>query len=151
MLSPEAFQAVTAPVDDALGLPNDCYTSAAFLQRENAELLPASWIGITFDDDVAEPGDLFPVQAAGGTMMTYELTKQLGRDVPLFFGGGIAVIGAFLIILFRRVSAMLLCVAVVVPATLATFGLASLFRLPFSAPVGAPSRNATCPEMIVAL
>ena len=65
MLSPEAFQAVTAPVDDALGLPNDCYTSAAFLQRENAELLAASWIGIAFDDDVAEPGDLFPVQAAG--------------------------------------------------------------------------------------
>ena len=76
----------------------------------------------------------FPIMAAGGTMMTYEFTKQLGRDVPLFFGGGLVVIGLFLVVLFRRVSPMLLCIAVVVPATLATFGLASLFRLPFSAP-----------------
>jgi len=76
----------------------------------------------------------FPIMAAGGTMMTYEFTKQLGRDVPLFFGGGLVVIGLFLIVLFRRISPMLLCIAVVVPATLSTFGLSSLLRLPFSAP-----------------
>lgn len=79
-------------------------------------------------------GPDFPVSAAGGTMMTYEFTKQLGHDVPIFFGGGLVVIGAVLILLFRRLSPMLLCVAVVVPATLSTFGLAAAFRIPFSAP-----------------
>ena len=40
-------------------------------------------------------GPDFPIRAAGGTMMTYELTKALGRDVPVFFGGGLVVIGLF--------------------------------------------------------
>lgn len=76
----------------------------------------------------------FPLLTAGGTMLTYELTKQLSVDVPRFFGGGLAVIALFLFVLFRRIAPIVLCVGVVVPATLATFGLASLFRLPFSAP-----------------
>jgi len=76
----------------------------------------------------------FPLLTAGGTMLTYELTKQLGVDVPRFFGGGLAVIGLFLFVLFRRIAPIFLCIGVVVPATLATFGLASVFRLPFSAP-----------------
>ena len=76
----------------------------------------------------------FPIRPAGGTMMTYEFTKQLGRDVPLFFGGGLVVIGLLLMLLFRRFSTALLCLAVVVPATAATFGLAAFFRIPFSAP-----------------
>ncbi|MEM9174295.1 MAG: efflux RND transporter permease subunit [Myxococcota bacterium] len=76
----------------------------------------------------------FPILTAGGTMLTYELTKQLGVDVPRFFGGGLLVIGVFLFVLFRRIAPILFCVGIVVPATLATFGLASLFRLPFSAP-----------------
>ncbi|MBB82968.1 MAG: hypothetical protein CL931_04065, partial [Deltaproteobacteria bacterium] len=79
-------------------------------------------------------GPDFPVMAAGGTMMTYEFTKQLGKDVPLFFGGGLVVIGLFLIVLFRRFSPVLLSFSVVVPATISTFGLASILRLPFSAP-----------------
>ncbi len=76
----------------------------------------------------------FPLLTAGGTMLTYELTKQLSVDVPRFFGGGLAVIALFLFVLFRRIAPIFLCVGVVVPATVATFGLASLFHLPFSAP-----------------
>jgi predicted RND superfamily exporter protein len=76
----------------------------------------------------------FPIQAAGGTMMVYEFTKALGRDVPLFFGGGLAVIGLFLALLFRRLAPIFLCFAVVIPATFATFGLAAFLRIPFSAP-----------------
>lgn len=79
-------------------------------------------------------GPDFPVTAAGGTMLTYELTKQLGVDVPRFFGGGLAVIALFLVVLFRRIAPVFLCVGTVVPATLATFGFASIFSIPFSAP-----------------
>jgi predicted RND superfamily exporter protein len=76
----------------------------------------------------------FPIRPAGGTMMTYEFTKQLGRDVPIFFGGGLVMIGLVLLLLFRRIAPVILCVAVVVPATLSTFGLAAAFKLAFSAP-----------------
>jgi len=96
---------------------------------ENAEVIEAVHRVIA-----RHAGPDFPVMAAGGTMMTYEFTKQLGKDVPLFFGGGLVVIGIFLIVLFRRLSPVFLSFAVVVPATLSTFGLASILRLPFSAP-----------------
>ncbi|MCR9095227.1 MAG: efflux RND transporter permease subunit [bacterium] len=76
----------------------------------------------------------FPILTAGGTMLTYELTKQLGVDVPRFFGGGLVMIAVVLFALFRRIAPIFLCVGVVVPATMATFGLASYFHLPFSAP-----------------
>jgi hypothetical protein len=79
-------------------------------------------------------GPDFPIVSGGGTMLTYELTKQLGVDVPRFFGGGLVVIGLALLVLFRRIAPVFLCLAVVVPATVATFGLSSAFSLPFSAP-----------------
>ena len=76
----------------------------------------------------------FPIRPAGGSMMTYEFTKQLGRDVPIFFGGGLVAIALVLLLLFRRISPVVLCVSVVVPATLATFGLAAALKISFSAP-----------------
>ena len=63
----------------------------AFLSGiENAQVIEAVHAVIA-----RHAGPDFPVLAAGGTMMTYELTKQLGRDVPLFFGGGLVVIAFF--------------------------------------------------------
>ena len=96
---------------------------------ENAQLIGAIQNVI---DRYAGPD--FPILAAGGTMMTFEFTKQLGRDVPLFFGGGLIVIGILLIVLFRRFGAVLLAISVVVPASISTFGLASWFGIAFSAP-----------------
>jgi len=96
---------------------------------ENAALIEAVHSVVARYD-----GPDFPVRTAGGTMMVYEFTKQLGRDVPVFFGGGLLVIGLVLTVLFRRLSPVLLCVAVVVPAAISTFGLAAAFRIPFSAP-----------------
>lgn len=61
-LNQQQYRGVTAPVDTALGLPNSAYTSESFLRQEYEKLLNPGWIGIAFDDDVAAPGDLFPVQ-----------------------------------------------------------------------------------------
>ncbi|MFK7898545.1 MAG: RND family transporter [Myxococcota bacterium] len=97
--------------------------------RENVRLIEAIH---TIVERYESPD--FPVKAAGGTMLTYEFTSQLSRDVPLFFGGGLVVIGIILMVLFRRISTVLLCLSVVVPATIATFGLAAFFGIAFSAP-----------------
>lgn len=64
-LTQEAIRSITGSIDDALGLPNEAYTSEPFLNLEFERVFGSGWIGIAFDDDVAAPGDLFPVQAAG--------------------------------------------------------------------------------------
>ncbi|MAG30533.1 MAG: hypothetical protein CL908_06515 [Deltaproteobacteria bacterium] len=97
--------------------------------RENSELIEAIHAVIA-----RHQSPDFPILAGGGTLLTYEITGAMGRDVPRFFGGGLVVMGGLLILLFRRLSPVLLCFAVVVPAVIATFGLSALFGLAFSAP-----------------
>lgn len=74
----------------------------------------------------------FRIRPTGGTLFTHELTMTMAEDVPRFFGGGLLAIVVFLAILFRRASPVLLCVVVVLPAVLSTFGLAAVVGIPFS-------------------
>ena len=60
-----AYASVHEAVDRALGLPNELYTDESILKREYQHVLGRGWIGVAFDDDVAHPGDIFPVLAAG--------------------------------------------------------------------------------------
>ena len=64
-LTEQAYRSINGSIEEAIGLPNEAYTSESFLQLEFDRVLGRGWIGIAFDDDVAAPGDLFPVQAAG--------------------------------------------------------------------------------------
>lgn len=74
----------------------------------------------------------FRIRPTGGTLFTHELTMTMAEDVPRFFGGGLLAIVVFLALLFRRSSPVVLCVAVVLPAVLSTFGLAAVLGIPFS-------------------
>jgi len=74
----------------------------------------------------------FKIRAAGSPLLTYQLTLEMSHDVPRFFGGGLLVIGFLLVLLFRRISPVFLCLLVVVPAELSTFGLAAVLGIPFS-------------------
>ncbi len=64
-LTEKEFKSVTNSIEGALGLPNRAYTDDAFLQAEFERVLRKSWIGIAFEHDVAQPGDIYPVTAAG--------------------------------------------------------------------------------------
>ena len=64
-LTQETFRSITGSIDEATGLPNEAYTSETFLKLEYDRVFGRGWVGIAFDDDVAAPGDLYPVQAAG--------------------------------------------------------------------------------------
>lgn len=74
----------------------------------------------------------FKIRAAGSPLLTYQLTLQMSRDVPRFFGGGLLVITFLLVLLFRRTSPVLLCLLVVMPSALSTFGLAAILGIPLS-------------------
>ena len=76
VLTEESYQSTIRPVEHALGLPNDAYTSHDFLQEESELLFGKGWIGIAFDDDVQSPGDLFPVQAAGQPLVVLRDQQQ---------------------------------------------------------------------------
>ena len=75
-LTPETYRSITGSVDQAIGLPNEAYTGDAFLREEYAAVLGRGWIGIAFDDDVAAPGDLYPVQAAGQPLIVLRDREQ---------------------------------------------------------------------------
>lgn len=74
----------------------------------------------------------FKIRAGGGTLLTYQLTAAMNRDVPRFFGGGLVAIGVCLVLLFRRFAPVALCFLVVVPALVSTFGLAALLGIAIS-------------------
>jgi predicted RND superfamily exporter protein len=74
----------------------------------------------------------FRIRTTGGTLLTHELTMTMSQDVPKFFGGGLLAIVLLLALLFRRFSPVALCVVVVVPAVLSTFGLAAVLGIPVS-------------------
>jgi predicted RND superfamily exporter protein len=74
----------------------------------------------------------FRIRSAGGTLFTYEITTVMAEDVPLFFGGGLLAIVVLLALLFRRFSPVFVCILVVIPTVVSSFGLAAILGIPFS-------------------
>ncbi|MEE2677798.1 MAG: efflux RND transporter permease subunit [Myxococcota bacterium] len=68
----------------------------------------------------------YPVRVAGSVLLSHELTLAMSREMPLFFGASLLVVGALLLALLRRVSPVLIALVVVVMAVVSTIGLAQL-------------------------
>ena len=65
-LGEQVIEALRRPVlDEARGLPAAAYTTEAFLEIERRRLFPRTWVGVAFDDDVANPGDALPLDFCG--------------------------------------------------------------------------------------
>ena len=60
-----ALESVLNPIEHATGLPNDSYTSDAFLQREREQVLGRGWAGLAFASDLPKPGYAKPVEFTG--------------------------------------------------------------------------------------
>ncbi len=56
-----ALTRVTAPIEEARGLPNAFYTDPAAFAAEQDKVFAANWACIGFGKDVPQPGDLRPV------------------------------------------------------------------------------------------
>ncbi|NNE57973.1 MAG: aromatic ring-hydroxylating dioxygenase subunit alpha [Hellea sp.] len=59
------LQSVLKPIEDARGLPNDCYISQDHFKIERDKVFFPNWAGVGFISDVAEPGDVCPVEFLG--------------------------------------------------------------------------------------
>ena len=64
-----AATALGRPVEEARGLPNEAYTSEAFLAAENWLLFPRCWVFAGLASDVPEAGDVMPVSVAGRALI----------------------------------------------------------------------------------
>lgn len=70
----------------------------------------------------------------GQPLVSFALTSAMRQDVPKIFGGALGLIGLLLIVLFRRLSPVVLSALVVVLSLLTTFGLSQFLDLPIGLP-----------------
>lgn len=68
-INPSDLHAVTAPVERARGLPNECYTDAEHFKREAQAVFFTSWAALGFASDVPQPGDVKPVSFLGQPLL----------------------------------------------------------------------------------
>jgi choline monooxygenase len=72
--SREQLDALSAPIEQAEGLPGSAYASAEFFELEKRELWPKRWVAVAFTNDILEPGSLTTANVA---------------DVPLILARGL--------------------------------------------------------------
>lgn len=66
LLGGDVIDALRAPqLEHARGLPGAAYTSEEFFELEREILFPRTWIGVAFDSDVPNPGDVMPLTVCG--------------------------------------------------------------------------------------
>jgi choline monooxygenase len=65
ILSPRMLDAINRPTEDAICLPNDAYTAAAFLDAERKTVFAENWIFAGVGAEISDAGDVLPVMVAG--------------------------------------------------------------------------------------
>ena len=65
ILGKDSIAKLQAPIETARGLPRAAYASDEFYELEQERLFPRTWQGVSFVDDVAEPGDAIPITVSG--------------------------------------------------------------------------------------
>ena len=65
LLSAEQHAVVTAPIEKARTLPREAFFSRSFYEAEVELIYSRHWVGVLFDFDAPEPGDVLPFELCG--------------------------------------------------------------------------------------
>ena len=65
ILDMEKIKAVSKPIEEAHGLPNECYTSSEYLMIEREKIFKDKWSIIGIGSSVPNPGDAKPYNLLG--------------------------------------------------------------------------------------
>ena len=76
----------------------------------------------------------YVIHTTGQPLVAYALTRSMVEDIPVIFGGALVLVGALLLVLFRRWSPVLLSATLVILSLVSTIGLAQLVGFPISLP-----------------
>ena len=77
-LSDEELAAIRGPAETARGLPGRAY-GAKFYELEQRRLFPRRWCPVAFASEVAEPGDVLPVELADWPLLL--VRGRVGRTM----------------------------------------------------------------------
>ncbi len=131
LIETDAYSAIGFEEDALGGFDED--PAAQALERPYITGAENSAIAFAVQEVVAEfEGPDFPVYIAGSVLLPHELMLGMMRDLPRFFLAALAIISVLLVLLFRRVGALLLSLAVVVTSLASTFGAAQLLGFPIT-------------------
>ena len=75
------LSSVLKPIEDARGLPNDCYISADYFEQEKQKLFFAGWAACAFVSDAPNPGDVCPIDFLGMPLL---LVRNKRGELKLF-------------------------------------------------------------------
>ena len=75
------LETVLKPIEEARGLPNDCYISSEHFQRERDQVFFPNWSAIGFISDAAKLGDVCPVDFLGMPLL---LVRGKSGDLKVF-------------------------------------------------------------------
>ncbi len=75
-----ALNQTRRPIGEAMGLPNLCYTDPDVLELEKQEIFGRNWSVVGFGKDIAEPGDVLPVDHFGVPLL---LVRTKDGDVKV--------------------------------------------------------------------
>ena len=73
--------------------------------------------------------DEIAIYVAGSVVLPNELQRTMLRELPIFSGAALSVIGGLLVLLFRRVLPVVLALGVVVLAVISTVGAAQVLEI----------------------
>ncbi len=76
----------------------------------------------------------FPIQIAGSPIITHDLKSSLMRDLPRYMLLALVIIGGLLFVLFRRLSGVLIPLAIMFASLFTTVGLMGWTGTPFTVP-----------------
>lgn len=79
---PETYRATRAPVEYALTLIPDAYTSPEYYAVEQERVFAAGWVAVACTSQLAKPGDILPVEVAGQPLF---LTRDLDGQLQGFY------------------------------------------------------------------
>lgn len=70
------LESVLKPIEEARGLPNECYVSPEHHAREKDVIFFANWAAVGFISDVPAPGDVYPVDFLGMPLIIVRNTEN---------------------------------------------------------------------------
>ena len=78
--------------------------------------------------------DGFEIHLTGQPLIAFALTRSMKADFPKIFGAALALISGLIVVLFRRLSPVLLAALIVVLSLVSTLGISELIGIPISLP-----------------
>ncbi len=132
LVEPDTYSSLGARVEELSGFDDEsAQVGHPFLTEQEAYAIADATLGVMERFD----GPDFRLHATGGPMIETRLMKAMQRDIALFVTLAVCIMTLLLYVLFRRLSGVLLPLAVVLLALLCTIASMAAAGVPITLPI----------------